>query len=133
MLSVDILLELIERVEKAMRPLSAADQGPDHDRVRELYLDLLAETAGDPLEQARLAVLHEILQPFLDTSQHTLLRDTTAVAYNVKAAIGALVMLLCRLDDHNYEAAAGSLHAACEVLQEARDLLRAFRGGVAHA
>lgn len=133
MLSMDILLELIERVEKAMRPLMATDQGPDHERVRALYLDLLTDATGDPLEQARLAVLHEILQPYLSTLQHTFLQDATVVAYNVKAAIGALVMLLCRLDDHDYEAATASLHAACEVLQEAQDLLRALRGGVAHA
>jgi hypothetical protein len=133
MLSVDTLLALIERVEKAMRPLSATEQGPDHDRVRELYLHLCADVAGDPLEQARLAVLQEILQPYLSTVQPALSQDATAVAYNVKAAIGALVMLLCRLDDHDYEAASMALQAACEVLQEARELLQAQRGNMAYA
>jgi len=133
MLSVDTLLELIERVEKAMRPLSATEQGADHDRVRELYRHLCADVAGDPLEQARLAVLQEILQPYMNTMQPTLSQDTTAVAYNVKAAIGALVMLLCRLDDHDYEAASTALHAAGEVLQEAHEILQALRGDIAYA
>jgi hypothetical protein len=133
MLSVDMLLELIERVEKAMRPLSATEQGADHERVRELYRHLCADIAGDPLEQARLAVLQEILQPYLNTMQPVLPQDAAAVAYNVKAAIGALVMLLCRLDEHDYEAASMALHAACEVLQEAHEILRIRRGDMAYA
>jgi hypothetical protein len=133
MLPLDTLLELIERVEKAMRPLSATTHSPDHDRVRELYLHLLTESADDPLEQARLTVLHDILQPYLTTLQKTTVRDTSAIAYNVKAAIGALVMLLCRLDDRDYDAAETSLRTARQLLEETQELLKSLLGNVAHA
>jgi hypothetical protein len=133
MLPVDTLLELIERVEKAMRPLSVSEQSPDHERVKDLYTHLLMEAEDDPLEQARLSVLHEILQPYLTALRQTNLLDTSAVVYNVKAAIGALVMLLCRVDDRDFEAAEASLGTAYEVLQETQDLLKGLQGDVAHA
>ena len=133
MLPFDTFLELIERVEKAMRPLSTSEQNPENERVRELYLHLLAESTDDPLEQARLSVLHEILQPYLAALQPPMMQNTSAIIYNVKAAIGALVMLLCRLDDHDYEAAETSLGTACQVLEETQELLHSLMGNVAHA
>jgi formiminotetrahydrofolate cyclodeaminase len=133
MLPVETFLELIERVEKAMRPLSASQQSKDQDRVRELYLHMLQEAADDPLEQARLSALHEILQPYLTHLRQTTVQDTSAVVYNVKAAIGALVMLLCRLDDRDYEAADASLSSASQVLQDVQELLKSLKGDVAHA
>jgi hypothetical protein len=118
-----------------MRPLSATNQGPDHERVRELYANLLALTADtdEPLEQARLAVLHEILEPDLQALQHTAVSDPSAVIYNVKAAMGALVMLLCHVDEPDYDAAADSLQTALELLHEAQGVLGIFRGDVAEA
>jgi hypothetical protein len=110
-------------------------QGPDHERVRELYAHLLAltEAADDPLEQARLAVLHEILEPYLHALQHALVADPGIIVYNVKAAMGALVMLLCHVDEPDYDAAADALQTALELLEEAQDVLRCFRGDMADA
>jgi hypothetical protein len=57
------LADLVERIEKAMRPVSERGHGPDHDRVRELYRYLQTVCTGDALERARRAVLYEILSP----------------------------------------------------------------------
>jgi hypothetical protein len=133
MLSMEAILELIERLERAMRPLSAMHEGPDHDRVRELYDYLTQEESDEPLEQARLVVLQEILQPYLSIIQQNLQLAPSAVAAHVKAAIGAMVLLLCHLEEHDYDAAAASLHAVSQLLEEAHLLLRALRGDIAHA
>jgi hypothetical protein len=133
MLPVDTFLELIERVEKAMRPLSDVQQNPDHNRMRELYLQMLTEAGNDPLEQARLSALQEIIQPYLLALERATVQNTSDIVYNVKAAIGALVMLLCQLDDRNYPAAGSSLVSACEVLQETQELFKSLQGDVAHA
>jgi hypothetical protein len=133
MLSMETILELIERLERAMRPLSAADQGPDHERVRELYQYLQQEATDEPLELARLAVLQEILQPYLSLVQQNLVLTPTAVASQVQAAIGTLLMLLCHLEARDYEAASGALVAAGQILEEAHLLLRALRGDMAQA
>ena len=133
MLSMEAILELIERLERAMRPLSAMHEGPDHDRVRELYQSLTQEDSDEPLEQARLVVLQDILQPYLSVIQQHMLFAPGAVAAHVKAAIGAMVLLLCYLEEHDYEAAATSLHTVSQLLEEAHLLLRALRGDLAHA
>ncbi|MEE8301556.1 MAG: hypothetical protein V3S24_03875 [Candidatus Tectomicrobia bacterium] len=133
MLTIDILMELIERLEKAMRPIGESSDSSDHDRVRQLYQHLLKETAGDPLEQARLTVLHEILEPYLPSVQPTKPQDASAVTYNAKAAIGALVVFLCHLDDCDYETAEMSLQAASQVLHETRELMRGLKGEFAVA
>ncbi len=57
----EALSELVTRVEQAMRPLCGPSYGPDHDRVRVLYENLLRTSTGDPLERARRAVLYEML------------------------------------------------------------------------
>ena len=59
------LPELVERIEKAMRPLSETGRGPEHERVRELYTYLVTVCTGNPLERARVAVLYEMLFPVL--------------------------------------------------------------------
>jgi hypothetical protein len=133
MLSMEVILELIERLERAMRPLSAANQGPDHDRVRELYQYLRQEATDEPLEQARLTVLQEILQPYLSLVQPNLVFTPAVAASQVKAAIGTLLMLLCHLEEHDYEAAASALVTASQVLEEVHLLLRALQGDIAHA
>jgi hypothetical protein len=136
MLSMEAILELIERLERAMRPLSAVHEGPDHDRVRELYSSLTqddSEDTDEPLEQARLVVLQEILQPYLGVIQQHMLFAPSAVAAHVKAAIGAMVLLLCYLEEHDYDAAATSLHTVSQLVEEANLLLRALRGNIAHA
>ena len=133
MLPVDTFLELIERVERAMRPLSDSESSAEHDRVRELYRQMVTEAEDDPLEQARLLALHEIIQPYLAALEQATIQDTSAIVYNVKATIGALVMLLCQLDDHHYEAAEASLASACEVLRETQELFKSLQGDVAHA
>ena len=133
MLSMEAILELIERLERAMRPLAAANQGPDHDRVRELYQYLQQEKTDEPLEQARLTVLQEILQPYLSLVQQNLVFSPAAVANQVKAAIGTLLLLICHLEEHDYEAAASALVTTGQVLEEVHLLLRALRGNVAHA
>jgi hypothetical protein len=133
MLSMEAILELIERLERAMRPLAAAHEGPDHDRVREIYQCLTQEDSGEPLEQARLVVLQEILQPYLHLIQQNMLFAPSAVAAHVKAAIGAMVLLLCHLEEHDYDAAAASLHTVSQLLEEASLLLRALQGDIAQA
>jgi hypothetical protein len=59
------LPDLVERIEKAMRPLSESGRGPEHERVRELYSYLVTVCTGDALERARRAVLYEMLSPVL--------------------------------------------------------------------
>jgi hypothetical protein len=59
------LPDLVERIEKAMRPLSETGQGPEHERVRELHSYLATMGTGKALERARRAVLYEILSPVL--------------------------------------------------------------------
>lgn len=61
-----LLSSLVERVEKAMRPLSAKGCGPDHERVRELYRYFCTMSTGDALTRARRAVLYEILTPVIN-------------------------------------------------------------------
>jgi hypothetical protein len=135
MLPTETLLELRVRLERAMRPLSARNAGPDHQRVRELYADLsrVSDGTDDPLEQARLEVLHNILEPYLATAQQALPGEPSIIVYDVKAALGALVLPLCHLDEHDYDSAAEGLDAAIHSLQDAQDLLRAFRDGIAYA
>ncbi len=133
MMPVDTLIELIERVERAMRPLSSGPQSPDHDRVREVYMQMLTDESDDPLEKARLKVLHEIVQPYLTALQQTLIPDTSAVVHHVKAAIGALVMLLCHLDDRDFDAAHDALTTTLQVLRDVQELLKTLQGNVAHA
>jgi hypothetical protein len=57
------LSRLVERIEKAMRPLASGRHGADHDYVRALYTYLRAASTGDALKRARRAVLYEILTP----------------------------------------------------------------------
>lgn len=59
------LPDLVERIEKAMRPLSETGHGSEHERVRELYTYLVTVCTGDALEQARRAVLYEMVFPVL--------------------------------------------------------------------
>jgi hypothetical protein len=135
MIPSDTILELLARVERAMRPLSASSDDPDHERVRALYADLASETelAGDPLEQARIAVLYDILQPYLAAAEDECTHDTEAIVDDVKAAIGALVLTLCHLEDHDHSAARASLTSARDLLHDAHDFLSAFHGTVAQA
>ncbi len=60
-LFVETLPALIERIETAMRPLHRGSYGPDHDRVRSLYANLVRTSTGDSLALARRAVLYEML------------------------------------------------------------------------
>jgi hypothetical protein len=135
MLSLETLLELIARVERAMRPLSTTSAGPDHERVSELYTDLVGapDSTDDPLEQARLEVLYDILHQYLPPAEPALVYDTDTAVYDIQTAIGALIMCLCRLDDEDYEAALASLDTARHLLQDTQDLFSAFRGGMAQA
>lgn len=66
------LSRLVDRIEKAMRPLSGGRYGPDHDRVRELYRYLRTISTGDALARARRVVLYEILTSTVDptTERH---------------------------------------------------------------
>ena len=67
MLDIEELPALVTRIEKALRPLGGKSYGPDHDRVRALYANLVRTCTGDPLERARRAVLYDILSPVLHT------------------------------------------------------------------
>ena len=135
MIPPETFLELIARVERAMRPLSASNGDPDHERVRDLYTDLVSETemAGDPLEQARMAVLYDILQPFLAAGEDEFAYDTLAITDDIKAAIGALVLTLCRLDEHDYNAAHAALNSARDLLHDVHDFFGVFHGEMAQA
>jgi len=135
MIPSDTILELIARVERAMRPLSTSNDDPDHERVRALYTDLAgeAEMAGDPLEQARMVVLYDILQPYLAAAEDACGYDTDAIVDDVKAAIGALVLTLCHLEDHDHSAACAALTSARDLLHDAHDFLSAFHGHIAQA
>jgi len=105
-----------QRFEAIMRPLSEQGHGPDHDRLRQLYVELLEQCVGDPLEQARRIVLKEILQSYL-RNHATLPGDTVqSVIQSTKLAIGSLVLLMCRLEEGNLEAAAVSLEATHQAL-----------------
>jgi hypothetical protein len=118
MLFQDQPIALIERLERLMRPLSERGLGPDHDRLRELYLSSLEQSIGDPLEQARRAVLHEILSPYFQATQEPAPTTTQAAMDRARQAIGLLATFICRLEEHNNGAAAASLEAAHQALQE---------------
>jgi hypothetical protein len=133
MLTVDILNELIERLEKAMRPISEDPNSRDHDRVRELYQYLSQIESGQPLENARLTVLQEMLEPYLPSVQPEKVQDLSALTYNTKAVIGALVVFLCHLDDGALDAADATLQAAFEMLRETNELIRGLKGDFALA
>ncbi len=60
-LFVETLPALIARIETAIRPLDRDSYGPDHDRVRLLYANLVRTCSGDSLARARRAVLYEML------------------------------------------------------------------------
>lgn len=133
MLTVDVLMALIERLEKAMRPLGETPDSSDHERVRELYQQLSLVESRQPLEQARLTVLHEILEPYLPPVQPLKRRDTSALTHSVKAAIGALVVFLCYLDDCEFDAADTTLQAVLDMLHETSELMRGLQGDYAIA
>jgi hypothetical protein len=116
------LVELIERLEKLMRPLSERGHGPDHDRLRELYLAYLEQCIGDPYEQARRVVLHELLLSYFEAVQEPPQATTQAIVY-ARNTIATLATCICRLEEHNYAAAAVSLEAASQALQEASKCL----------
>jgi hypothetical protein len=78
-------------------------------------------------------MLQEILQPYLSSLEQNILFTPDDVATQTKAAIGALVLLLCHLEAHDYEAAAMALSTASQELEEVSLLLRALRGAIAHA
>jgi hypothetical protein len=118
----DQSVQLIERLEKLMRPLSERGHGPDHDRLRELYLAYLEQCIGDPLEQARRAVLHELLPAYVQAVQEPPEVALQAILY-ARSTIGALATFICRLEEHNYAAAAVSLEAASQALQEVQKCL----------
>jgi hypothetical protein len=118
----DQSVELIERLEKLMHPLSERGHGPDHDRLRELYLAYLEQCIGDPLEQARRAVLHELLSSYVQAVQEPPEATPQAIIY-ARNAIGALATFICRLEEQNYVAAAGSLEAASQAFQEVQKCL----------
>ena len=133
MLSMEAILELIERLEQAIRPLSATDQAPDQDGIGELYQSLQHEGRDAPVEALCLAALQEMLQPYLSSLEHNFVFTPDTVAVQTKAAIGALVMLLCHLEAGDYEAAATALSTASQELEEVSLLLRVLRGVIAHA
>jgi hypothetical protein len=118
MLFQDQPMTLIERIEILMRPLSERGLGPDHDRLRELYLASLEQSIGDPLEQARRAVLQEILSPYFQAIQEPATLTTQAAIDHGRRAIGLLATCICRLEEHNHDAATVSLEAAQQVLQD---------------
>ncbi len=68
LLSPETLLEMTDRIEEAMRPLSVVSPSPDHNRVRELYAELLSKCPGDALTRARRAVLYDILYTAMTAS-----------------------------------------------------------------
>lgn len=108
---------LIERLEKLMHPLSERGHGPDHDRLRVLYLAYLEQCIGDPLEQARRAVLYELLAPCFQAMQEPPADTMQAIIY-ARNTIGALTTFICRLEERNYAAATVSLEAASQGFQE---------------
>ena len=55
------LFELAERIELTIRPLSARSHSPDHNSVRELYVEMRSQCSSNALERARRAVLSDIL------------------------------------------------------------------------
>jgi hypothetical protein len=111
-------IALIERLEILTRPLSERGLGPDHDRLRELYLSCLEQSIGDPLEQARRTVLYEILSPYFQAVQEPAPITTQTAIDRARQAIGLLATFICRLEEHNHDAAAASLEAAHQALQE---------------
>jgi hypothetical protein len=105
-----------QRFEAIMRPLSEQNHGPDHDRLRQLYVELLEQCVGDPLEQARRMVLQEILLSYMH--HHTPLPEDTVggVVQSTKLAISSLALLMCHLEAGNLEAATASLEATQQAL-----------------
>jgi hypothetical protein len=68
---LESLPAVVDRIEKAMRPLAGVSYGIDHDRVRDLYTYLRQLHPDTALERARRVVLAEILWAMLRASaQH---------------------------------------------------------------
>ena len=59
--------------------------------------------------------------------------DTSALIHNAKAAIGAIVVFLCYLDDCEFDAAGTTLQAALQMLHETSELMRGLKGDFAIA
>ena len=118
--------ELVERLMKLMRPLSERGHGPDHDRLRELYLHRLERCVGDPLEHAMGTVLEELLHLYLHPTEEPPTDVTQLAIQAVHCAIEALATVSCRLADHNYEAAADALQAATQAIHESHACLDAL-------
>jgi len=105
-----------QRFEAIMRPLSEQNHGPDHDRLRQLYVELLEQCVGDPLEQARRMVLQEILLSYLHNHMPLPGDTIRGVVQSTKLAISSLALLMCHLESGDLEAAAASLEAAQQAL-----------------
>jgi hypothetical protein len=74
------LPDLVERIEKAMRPLAESGHGSDHERVRALYTYLVTVCTGNALERARRVVLYEMLSPVLQACHGQNAYQTTKVS-----------------------------------------------------
>jgi hypothetical protein len=105
-----------QRFEAIMRPLSEQNHGPDHDRLRQLYVELHEQCVGDPLEQARRIVLKEILQSYMQDHMPLPGDAVGGVVHSTKLAISSLALLMCHLEAVDLEAAAASLEAAQQAL-----------------
>jgi hypothetical protein len=112
-----------ERFKAIRHPLSECRHGLEHDRLRQLYIELLEQCVGHPLEQARQMVIHEILQSYMH--DHTTVSNVpiqTAI-YQTKLAISSLALLMCDLEKGDLHAAAKSLEATHQSLQIVSDYL----------
>jgi hypothetical protein len=132
---MEVIIELLERLEQAIQPLSTTTQGQgsDHAHLYELLHSLQHEEQHEPIQDVRLAMLQELLKEPLSGIESQIALTPGSVAMQAKAAIGALVMLFCHLDEHDYEAAASALSTASQIIEEAHLLLKALRGTMAYA
>ena len=105
-----------QRFEAIMRPLSEQNHGPDHDRLRQLYVELHEQCVGDPLEQARRMVLQEILLSYMNQNMPLPGDTIVGIVQSTKLAISSLALLMCRLEAGDLEAATASLEAAQQAL-----------------
>jgi hypothetical protein len=112
-----------ERFKAIMHPLSECHHGSDHDRLRQLYIELLEQCIGDPLEQARRLVIHEILHPYMHNHSILYTDSVHVVIYQTNLAISSLSLLIGHLEEGDHKAASESLEDTKRALQLVNDHL----------
>jgi len=120
-----------ERFKAIQHPLSECHHGLDHDRLRQLYIELLEQCVGDPLERARQIVTVEILQSCTQDHKIEHRLPVQIAIYQAKIAISSLALLMHELEKGDFNTAAKSLKTTHQSLQTVRDYINKTQAATA--